>query len=303
MTRRDHEDLGDAELSPEDEARAEDAIQQAELDLKGLRPPPSVPPCPEGLEPPWVIVDHGDGYADILPAMRPGTVFASLPMGLAGVLMDALNQDRPDVGMVVTLELWKLQSQLQGMKHDAEVAGAISALAGLEVPSENMYSVAFTSAWARGDAQANAWIQEGEPPISPEIAELVDGYYPSGYVRIASERRRHFSVEGWTPEHDAEHTGGELAMAAASYASPLQTFWRGWKRGLKHFFDLWPSWWDAKWDKRLPKPRRPEQVSYSLSAIPDRQRELEKAGALCAAEIDRLEALKQRMERDLEKLA
>ena len=57
MTRRDHEDLGDAELSPEDEARAEDAIQQAELDLKGLRPPPSVPPCPEGLEPPWVIVD------------------------------------------------------------------------------------------------------------------------------------------------------------------------------------------------------------------------------------------------------
>lgn len=35
---------------------------------------------------------------------------------------------------------------------------------------------------------------------------------------VISERQRQQSVEGWTPEHDDEHTEGEMAEAAACYA-------------------------------------------------------------------------------------
>ena len=53
--------------------------------------------------------------------------------------------------------------------------------------------------------------------------------------------------------------------------------------GTISFRDPWPMWWDSQWDKRLP--RLPKIVKeYSIERI----RELEKAGALIAAEIDRL---------------
>lgn len=88
-----------------------------------------------------------------------------------------------------------------------------------------------------------------------------------GLALIASEYDRQRRVEGFTPEHDDEHTDGELAMAASCYAKP----------GNRITFRndgtpaAWP--WDASWWK--PRPD-------------DRIRELMKAGALIVAEIDRL---------------
>lgn len=76
---------------------------------------------------------------------------------------------------------------------------------------------------------------------------------------IAAERKRQVSEEGWTPEHDDEHELGELATAAACYA-------------LHDIKDEWWPWYEKWW-----KPSA------------DRQRDLVKAGALIAAEIDRLE--------------
>lgn len=88
----------------------------------------------------------------------------------------------------------------------------------------------------------------------------------NGIELIAAERQRQLSVEGWTPEHDDKHVGGVMAQAAALYAIPYGVRVGGW------FFErLWP--WDAKWYK----PRAGNRI-----------RELEKAGALIAAEIDRL---------------
>lgn len=87
-----------------------------------------------------------------------------------------------------------------------------------------------------------------------------------GISRIAAERQRQLSVEGWTPEHDDKHGGGALARAAAQYAIPY-----GLRAGKRVFEWLWP--WDSRW--------------YKPSAG-NRIRELEKAGALIAAEIDRL---------------
>lgn len=88
-----------------------------------------------------------------------------------------------------------------------------------------------------------------------------------GIELIAAERQRQIEVEGWTPAHDvAEYEGGELASAAACYAMPPGYKLRECSPPL-----AWPweeSWW---------KPG-------------DRLRELAKAGALIAAEIDRLAA-------------
>lgn len=94
----------------------------------------------------------------------------------------------------------------------------------------------------------------------------------AGADLIAAERRRQVEQEGWTPEHDAQHGGESLAIAACCYALPPQM--RKWRTtGVGPIPTLWP-WNPGYWK---PKPD-------------DRVRELVKAGALIAAEIDRLQA-------------
>lgn len=75
----------------------------------------------------------------------------------------------------------------------------------------------------------------------------------TGIEIISDERQRQIEVEGLTPEKEDLYTAGHLALAGATYAIP--TF------------------------SRKPTPD-------------DRIRELAKAGAFIAAEIDRLQRLK-----------
>jgi hypothetical protein len=99
----------------------------------------------------------------------------------------------------------------------------------------------------------------------------------TGIELIKEERDRQINEEGWTKEHDAEHCFGELANAAACYA--MTDFYKTRDMVFVKCEDeitrcvpvMWP--WDGKWYK-------PTQN--------DRIRELVKAGALIAAEIDRL---------------
>lgn len=101
----------------------------------------------------------------------------------------------------------------------------------------------------------------------------------SGIELIAEERQRQIQEEGWTKEHDAEHAIGELAMAASCYAMIPEY------RPEKMAPLGWP--WDDLWWK-------PSFVRTSDGAFVQpkhlRVRELQKAGALIAAEIDRLNA-------------
>jgi hypothetical protein len=107
----------------------------------------------------------------------------------------------------------------------------------------------------------------------------------SGIELIADERNRQVSVEGWTPEHDNEHDGNQLAMAAACYASPVpinaqievpcgcrEALCAHSAFGKRMWVDAWP--WAKEWDKRK-KHGRLKQLAI--------------AGALIAAEIDRLQ--------------
>lgn len=94
----------------------------------------------------------------------------------------------------------------------------------------------------------------------------------SGIELIAEERQRQIEKEGWTPEHDFEHDRQELAFAAVTYAMPFEKTGSG-ESEIKRIH-FWP--WEPEWFKPTPN---------------DRVKELTKAGALIAAEIDRLNNL------------
>jgi hypothetical protein len=109
----------------------------------------------------------------------------------------------------------------------------------------------------------------------------------NGVELITAERQRQIEAEGWTPEHDDEHIFGQLCEAAVCYA---------------HY-----TW------QRLAYPKAPPLSPESFTSQPGRLwpwnpswwkpsidpiRNLVKAGALIAAEIDRLQRAKQCCSRD-----
>lgn len=112
----------------------------------------------------------------------------------------------------------------------------------------------------------------------------------TGIELIADERARQISVEGWTPEHDDEHEGEELALAAALYATPIPLFEVKCDRtGSVKWSDPWP------WQDSVEGPRG---GAFSVNAWDKRKkhsrlRRLVVAGALIAAEIDRLQRLNE----------
>jgi len=102
----------------------------------------------------------------------------------------------------------------------------------------------------------------------------------TGIEIIAEERQRQINVEGWTAEHDLQHADNELANAGATYAMDSDC-----RDALMHLaydcelLGIPPTWpWDEKWYKPTPD---------------DRIKELAKAGALIAAEIDRLNKIRE----------
>lgn len=98
---------------------------------------------------------------------------------------------------------------------------------------------------------------------------------PDAIELIRTERQRQIDKEGWTIEHDDKHAYEELAAAAACYVAPVRPDSKGVIHSPepKGFVPAgWP--WEDEWWK--PEPD-------------DRIRELVKAGALIAAEIERLQ--------------
>lgn len=87
------------------------------------------------------------------------------------------------------------------------------------------------------------------------------------------ERQRQVETEGYTPSHDDEHDGGELAMAAACYATPPA--YRPEDDSPPEDGPEWP------WGAECWRPG-------------DRRRELVKAAALIIAEIERIDRLAAR---------
>jgi hypothetical protein len=101
-----------------------------------------------------------------------------------------------------------------------------------------------------------------ESPYESPIGRRRD-QHESGSILIHAERWRQREEEGWTEDHDDEHAEGDLYEAAIAYllavGEPIDN----------PPPDVWP--WDASWWKPTEDPVR----------------QLVKAGALVAAEIDR----------------
>jgi len=84
------------------------------------------------------------------------------------------------------------------------------------------------------------------------------------------------NVEGWTVEHDDEHTNGEMAKAAAAYALNAGNIAIGWPNDPMRAFCEPPPWWP--WSREWWKP---DTLRWMLI----------KAGALILAEIERIDRI------------
>lgn len=101
----------------------------------------------------------------------------------------------------------------------------------------------------------------------------------TGVELISQERHRQIFGEGYPVKHDDKHTNGELAHAAVGYASLAA-------HQSSHHLTCPATEMD-------PHPQWPFDIS-SWKPSNSRIRNLVKAGALIAAEIDRLQRLEQR---------
>lgn len=100
-------------------------------------------------------------------------------------------------------------------------------------------------------------------------------YYDNhGAELIKTERQRQISIEGWTPEHDDEHSLGEMAQAAMCYTEhAMNNSYVGIGNVNKYKAAPAPKNWP--WGSIWWKPKNP-------------MRDLVRAGALIAAEHDRI---------------
>lgn len=93
---------------------------------------------------------------------------------------------------------------------------------------------------------------------------------PTGIAMIERERNRQIEQEGWSAKHDDSHKNAELLWAAICYAREI-----AYRAVAEQFYQPVPEEWP--WDGYWWKPST------------DTIRQLSKAGALIAAEIDRLQ--------------
>lgn len=99
----------------------------------------------------------------------------------------------------------------------------------------------------------------------------------TGIELISKERIRQVEEEGWSPKHDATHPDMTLAIASASYILDIASKSKDWSEGWRNrFLDASESIWP--FDEEWFKPTHDDPI-----------RQLVKAGALIAAEIDRLQ--------------
>lgn len=121
------------------------------------------------------------------------------------------------------------------------------------------------------DAFADSWMDAATEAgwIDPED-------FSAGAMDIVEERVRQEEAEGYTPDGDDIYSCGELLAAALAYgisAFPADYFNDPYNDDVTEMMQhLWP-WGDINW-----KPR-------------DKRSDLVRAGALIAAEIDRLDRL------------
>jgi hypothetical protein len=102
-------------------------------------------------------------------------------------------------------------------------------------------------------------------PAAPDHIGDTDEKVSVAARDVLAERQRQVDAEGWTSEHDDEHSSGDIATAAACYAASAGGV--PWSDDVPSFWPWADEWW---------KPTTA-------------RRDLVKAGALILAEIERID--------------
>ncbi|KGQ02379.1 hypothetical protein BBAD15_g12411 [Beauveria bassiana D1-5] len=217
----------------------------------------------------YVAMAGLDRLADLLAASEPST----LPHA------SATDRDEPITVTVdhdprgVSIGVWQGSHCVYSGAHPLPAAAGVSTeedapAAYLTLDEEGSPCMLFFDV-----AEARAFCEIGEEPAAlyRRPAPAAGDALTAAARDVMAERQRQISTEGWTPELDDRYTHGDMASAAACYAN----------QGRYHFPEPGkpgPNWpWDAEWWK--PSTYR---------------RNLEKAGALILAEIERLDRAAQR---------
>lgn len=176
-------------------------------------------------------------------------------------------------------ERWKEQfacMQLQRDHHRERADAALARVASLEsklAELEKQEPVALANRgihafWVKWTEAAAGLYGPGIKLYAHPVAQAQHSV-PQAWLDVQAERRRQITAEGWTPEHDDEHSHGQMARAAACYALAGSSAPNDGTAALLVSL-AWP--WDEQWWK--PSTARRDMV---------------KACALGLAEIERLD--------------
>ncbi|HXC39234.1 MAG TPA: hypothetical protein VN667_09830, partial [Burkholderiales bacterium] len=218
-------------------------------------------------------------------ALREGEGLACVrnsddPRATARAIVERMGADNAAV-FAPTLRQWnKLQDALERMRMD-----------GCQFTEEDIDELAAGEETERderfkrfdGFTEAHTVLNE---IFEGDSASLVEESM-AGLNLILAERRRQVFEEGFDPAHDDEHDQHELAYAACAYAAPRPLYTIMDAANGFEIDDCYPSQWDSRWDKR-PRDEDGKLLHASDVDIEERLRNVVKAGALLAAEIDRL---------------
>ncbi len=219
-----------------------------------------------------------------LQDMQPGTKLYAAPVAQAQQLNDLDKQCRDDVARALGLRpnqergfAWSylLASIKSCVKASGDSAQAQhSGAEGWRIERSAERIVVMNLNNGAGYAAA----RDGESGIAESVLYLLAAdllaaapgkEVPQAWLDVQAERRRQITAEGWTPEHDDEHSHGQMARAAACYALAGSSAPNDGTAALLVSL-AWP--WDEQWWK--PSTARRDMV---------------KACALGLAEIERLD--------------
>ncbi|WP_109410372.1 hypothetical protein [Pseudomonas aeruginosa] len=218
-------------------------------------------PAPAEAERPEVVaVVRAQGFGRVCEAIDVDTLYQHCSEGEP--LMTVAQHDR------IVGELRAVITQLRQHKNDYMDAGQETYRALQNEIREREAEI------ARLDCLVSSRTAERDAALArvaaleSKLAEL-EKQEPVAWLDVQAERRRQVEAEGWTPEHDDEHSHGQMARAAACYALAGSSAPNDGTAALLVSL-AWP--WDQQWWK--PTSAR---------------RDLIKAGALILAEIERLD--------------
>ncbi|WP_409286573.1 hypothetical protein [Pseudomonas aeruginosa] len=217
-----------------------------------------------------VIVRHS--YATKLPV---GTKLYAAPVAQAQQLHDLDKQCRDDVARALGLR----PSQERGFAWSYLLASIKSCVKASEDAAQAQHSV--PEGWKLVPMDPTSQMTFVGQSLRYDAVNSIGEIYrqmlaaapgkevPQAWLDVQAERLRQVEAEGWTPEHDDEHSHGQMARAAACYALAGSSAPNDGTAALLVSL-AWP--WDEQWWK--PSTARRDMV---------------KACALGLAEIERLD--------------